>query len=618
MKKAASSFYFSRYEHRSAPAPLESGPLLMAAWKFFAICALTLGAWYLHWRWTASINTDALWFSVPMILAETFSWFGLILFIYNLWDVKDYPKQPPPHHIGDCEPTASVPNRPISVDVFICTFSEDEELVRLSIKDACAMHAPNGVNLKIHVLDDGSRQEMRRVASEEGANYISREENIGFKAGNLRNGMEHTSGDFIVICDADTRLFPTFLEQTLGYFRDPDVAFVQTPQWFFDTAEGESLNLNWNRRFGKLAGRLAALIERITGQITVGADPFVNDALIFYDILQRRRNRVNAAFCCGAGSIHRREAVMAVALREWSNIVASSASLPHSRRSRRGAAQAARVSAATQARWKTAQATELTPYKFHVSEDLYSTIVLHQDRIRRWKTVMHPEIQSKMLSPQDLLTWTVQRFKYAGGSIDIFINDNPILKPGLSFGQRIMYLSTFWSYISSIWILMFIFAPIMYLFSGVGPVSSYSRDFFYHLLPFLVSLEIAMMLGHWGRSGHVSKVMALASVNLPLQALWTVMRGKKISFPVTPKVRQEGNFLALVWPQRIAIFLGYFGFIYAVGRLYLDQQGILDTGHTLGGLIANGVFVIYNNSAFRRLVNAARWQPPPETLESTG
>jgi len=64
---------------------------------------------------------------------------------------------------------------------------------------------------------------------------------IGFKAGNMRNAMEKTSGDFIVICDADTRIFPTFLVNNLGYFRDPKVAWVQTPQWFFDLPEGKNL-----------------------------------------------------------------------------------------------------------------------------------------------------------------------------------------------------------------------------------------------------------------------------------------------------------------------------------------------------------------------------------------
>ena len=36
--------------------------------------------------------------------------------------------------------------------------------------------------------------------------------------------------------------------------------------------------------------------------------------------------------------------------------------------------------------------TEFTPYKFHVSEDIYTSIVLHNDPDRRWKSVMHPRI----------------------------------------------------------------------------------------------------------------------------------------------------------------------------------------------------------------------------------
>ena len=48
--------------------------------------------------------------------------------------------------------------------------------------------------------------------------------------------------------------------------------------------------------------------------------------------------------------------------------------------------------------------TELTPYKFHVSEDIYTSMVLHEDRPRTWKSVYHPLVETRMLSPQDLLT----------------------------------------------------------------------------------------------------------------------------------------------------------------------------------------------------------------------
>jgi len=89
--------------------------------------------------------------------------------------------------------------------------------------------------------------------------------------------------------------------------------------------------------------------------------------------------------------------------------------------------------------------TELSPYKFHVSEDIYTSIVLHSDRTRNWKSVLHPQVEFEMLSPLDLQTWIVQRFKYAGGAIDIGINDNPVLSGGMGIRQKLMYAMTFWS-----------------------------------------------------------------------------------------------------------------------------------------------------------------------------
>jgi cellulose synthase (UDP-forming) len=111
---------------------------------------------------------------------------------------------------------------------------------------------------------------MRQVCDEEGIHYITRSSNIGFKAGNMRNAMEQTSGDFIVICDSDTRLFPSILENTLGYFRDPDVAWIQTPQWFFDLPQGRTLP-DWLGKYAGTPGRwLAARSRRWPGRCVWG------------------------------------------------------------------------------------------------------------------------------------------------------------------------------------------------------------------------------------------------------------------------------------------------------------------------------------------------------------
>lgn len=246
----------------------------------------------------------------------------------------------------------------------------------------------------------------------------------------------------------------------------------------------------------------------------------------------------------------------------------------------------------------------LTPYRFHVSEDIFTSIVLHSDRDRGWKSKMHPIVESKMLSPQDLLTWTVQRYKYAGGSLDILVHDNPLFRRGLTFPQRMMYATTFYSYLAPIWNVIFLLGPVIYMFTGISPVAAYSKDFFLHLIPFLVTLELAMMVGTWGISGYGAKASYLSFFPLGLRALWAVAKGDKISFPVTPKVRQSGNFLRLVSPQIAVVALTIIGSFWALGALALGN-----TPHSASGVIANILWGLNNCLAMAGIIGAALWVP---------
>jgi len=528
-----------------------------------------------------------------------------------IWRVDDIPPKAPPSCITQCHSGDGRPTAPVSVDVFFPTFDEDVELVRLSLIDAAKITYPHNINIKVHVLDDGNRPHMKQLAEEMGCNYITRDNNVGFKAGNMRNAMEQTGGDFILICDADTRPFPTILENTLGYFRDPDVAWVQTPQWFFDLPEGKRLPDLLIQKFGGFGGRVGRGIERIFGKVQVGEDPFVNDPKLFYDVILRRRNRANASFCCGAGSIHRREAVMQAALRQFSNEIDKRTYAKTEKLRKLTGESEADNTVLQMMQQHIAREQELTPYKFHVSEDIYTSIVLHSDKTRTWKSVLHPKVESKMLSPQDLQTWTVQRFKYAGGTLDIALTDDFLIRKGLSIPQRIMYASTIWSYFGGLWNVVFLFAPLVYLFFAVAPVSAYSIDFYKHIFPFLFMTELGTMLSMWGISGRKAKYSYLSFFPVNLKAIWTVVRGKKISFPVTSKERQDGNFIGLVWPQALVVVLTIAGIIsawtlFAFGR----------SGYDISGLVINSFWGLINIIAMSGILYAADWRPEPATTSS--
>ncbi len=573
-------------------------------WQCLAVAALILGANYIRWRWMSSLNYDALWYAVPLVVAETLAYIGTVFFTINLWKEWDIPQRPAPTDVNEClGPDEQTESRPLRVDLFIATYSEDVELVRISIQDALKVTYPAPIEYKIHVLDDGRRPEMRAVAEQEGVNYITRDTNIGYKAGNLRNGMEQTDGDFLVICDADTRVFPTLLTHTLGYFRDPDVAWVQTPQWFYDLPEGNRLPELMRRKLGRIGYGLGKATEALVGPIVLGRDPFFNDARMFYEVILRRRNWANASFCCGAASIHRREAVMQAALRSYvwavdEEVARFTKDIPDAD-TREALEEAMRP--------QVIMDTELTPYKFHVSEDIYTSIVLHGDTERRWKSVMHPRIESKMLSPQDLLTWMIQRFKYAAGSMDILLHD-PIFSRKrfrLSLPQTLMYGTTFWSYLACLWNTVFLISPLIYLFTNIPPVSAYSQPFYLHFLPFFLASELAFMFGTWGLSAWDGRSSYLSLYSMNLRALDTVLRGEKIKFHVTPKERQQGRFLYLVKPQIAIVVLTLLGLLW--GGIKVFNGDIEDPSGYIINIFWGGV----NIAAMMPMILAAMWKPDP-------
>ncbi len=599
--------YFQKYEHRVPPEPVPHSIPRELLYQYLATCNLTLGIWYLWWRWTYALNMDALWFSLPLAFAESCAFIGSVLFTFNLWKTKDEPKKAPPSNINQCVKD-SAEDRPLAVDVFFPSYDEEPELVRLSIEDAQRITYPHDIEMKIFILDDGKRESMKALAEEMNVGYITREGNVGFKAGNLRNAMEQTYGDFVVICDADTRPLPTILENTLGYFRDPNVAWVQTPQWFFDLPEGVRLPVWLERKFGKAAAAFGKGVEKFYGPVTFGHDPFVNDPQMFYDVIQRRRNWANASFCCGAGSIHRREAVMEAALRAYAEQITKEQQDVEKQIRKLTKEKQVDQSISDNLRNEILFDTEFTPYKFHVSEDLYTSIVLHSDTERNWRSVMHPKVESKMLSPQDLQTWTVQRFKYSGGSIDIFMNDNPIFRKGLSFKQKLMYGASFWSNLSAVWNIIFLACPIIYFLTSIAPVSAYDVTFYLHFLPYILTAEIAMMVGTWGVAGYKGKTNFLSFFPVNLRALWTVLRGRKISFPTTPKERQTGNFAKLVLPQMVVFGLSLFSIFYAWIGYYTGSWG----EYSGGGLVFNTFWILNNMLAMWGMIAAAFWEPPKE------
>ena len=185
--------------------------------RVFAVIAWLYGLYWISWRWSSSLNHNALVFSIILIVAETYGLINSFFLIATVWKLK----------YRDAPPTP----KGLRVDVFITNYDEPLEVLRRTAIGARAIKYPH----RTFMLDDGKRDEVKAMADALGIGYIRRDGSEHAKAGNLNNALKVTDGEFILQLDADHVPLPNILDRLLGYFGDARVAFVQSPQDFYNT-----------------------------------------------------------------------------------------------------------------------------------------------------------------------------------------------------------------------------------------------------------------------------------------------------------------------------------------------------------------------------------------------
>ncbi|HEX7951150.1 MAG TPA: cellulose synthase catalytic subunit [Candidatus Limnocylindrales bacterium] len=268
--EAGAGWLRSTLPGRGLPAP--ESAVRRACIRTIAVVALAVTAAYLAWRVVATVDLMVWWVSVPLIALEIHAALGLALFTFSLWDVDSRPAE------------REVTEIDARVAVLVPTYNESVEVLTPTIAAALAMDVAH----ETWVLDDGNRPAIEVLATELGARYLTRPEHVHAKAGNINHALEVIDADFVAVLDADHVASRDFLVHTLGYFDDPAVAIVQTPQEFYNLDSFEH----------------QASAARDT-------DRFHEQAL-FYRMLQPGKNRWAAAFWCGTGAVVRVAALRAV------------------------------------------------------------------------------------------------------------------------------------------------------------------------------------------------------------------------------------------------------------------------------------------------------------------
>ena len=448
----------------------------------FILLAVFLSIRYMIWRTTETLVYDGVLNFIGMSLLYLAELYALTIHLMgifaNIWPLETKVLPLP-------DDTSLYP----SVDIFIPTYNEDVEMVKITAVAALQINYPKDL-LHIHILDDGSTIDkrndpksskqaweryycLRRTARELGVNYLTRRHNIRSKAGNLNHGLAHTGADLILALDCDHVPTNDILQNTVGQFlKDDKLAFVQTPHFFINPNP-----IDKNIDFLKDA-------------------PSENE--MFYRGCHPGLNFWNSSFFCGSAAILRRKYLEEVG----------------------------GISGET------------------ITEDCETALSLHQ---KGYNSVFIARPMVCGLSPETFDDFILQRSRWAQGMTQLLVLKNPIFAKGLKFYQRVCYFNNCFFWLFGISRFIFIIAPAAFLllgrhvyFASVGQVIAFALP---HLFASMLLADFLYGKYRWPFLSELYE--CIQSVFLMPVVFSVILNPRNPTFKVTPKGKSlEINFFS--------------------------------------------------------------------------
>lgn len=452
--------------------------------------SLVVSTRYMWWRLTETMGVGTTLdfaFGLGLVAAEVYAFIVLVFGYFQLlWPLNRKPVPLPA-------------DRSLwpSVDVFIPTYNEPLSVVRTTMLASTVLDWPAD-KLNVYLLDDGRREEFREFCEEIGIHYVTRSNNNHAKAGNINAALPKTSGDFIAIFDCDHVPTSSFLQVTMGAFlKDPKLAVVQTPHYFFSPDP----------------------FERNLG--TFGRVP--NESELFYGLVQDGNDQWNAAFFCGSCAVIKRGPLLEVG----------------------------------------GVAVET------VTEDAHTALRLHR---AGYNSAYLPVPQAAGLATESLSAHVGQRIRWARGMAQILRVDNPLLGKGLRMVQRLCYSNAMLHYFYGLPRIVFLTAPLAYLFFGAHVIQASALMIMVYALPHVIQAGVTNMKVQ-GRYRHLlwNEVYETALAWYILRpTLMAVINPKLGKFNVTAKgglVEKSYFDVHIAWPYLLLLFLNIAGVVAGLFRL---------------------------------------------------
>lgn len=242
-----------------------------------ASLCIVLSFRYLYWRYAYSIPNNQTYLQTTWVylflIVETGAVMRSVSTCFFL--SRSIDRSP----IADSQAHSPLLKAP--TDVFIATYNESLIILERTTVAALAIEHPD---LRVWLLDDGNRPEVRQLAEILGVSYVARHKGKHAKAGNINNGLQAALStgrrpEFFLLLDADFAAHRHILSRTLGLFEDQNVGIVQTPQHFFNP-------------------------DPIQSNLSCSAF-WPDEQRLFFNYLLPAKDAWGACFCCGTSAVFR-------------------------------------------------------------------------------------------------------------------------------------------------------------------------------------------------------------------------------------------------------------------------------------------------------------------------
>ena len=383
-----------------------------------------------------------------------------------------------------------------TVDVFVPSYNEDDYILATTMAAALSMDYP-AHKLKVWLCDDGGTdQKCNDKDPEKAAAARARRANLQKLCADLgahyhtRARNEHAKAGNMNAClqDSDGELIVVF-DADHAPFR----AFLRETVGHF---------LKDDRLFLVQTPHVFLNPDPIEKNLrTFDRMPSENE--MFYSITQRGLDKWDGSFFCGSAAVLRRKALE----------------------------QTGGFSGVT------------------ITEDCETAFELHATG---WHSAYVDKPLIAGLQPETFTSFIGQRSRWCQGMFQILILKNPVLKKGLSFIQRIAYLSsmTFWFF--PLPRLVFMLAPLLYIFFDIKLfVANVEETIAYTLMYLIVNVMIQNYMYGRVRWPWVSELYEYVQGVFLAKAIVTVIANpRKPTFNVTSKglTLDEDHLSELSWP----------------------------------------------------------------------